>query len=305
MKHLSTLILALGLALVGYAGWLYVGETSAAPDAVQNAGSNAVQNTAETPAPNATPAPTPTLATAPPAPYPPAFYITRDRRDLEAEASDGSDYTPVVRDVTTLRLSDGQRMRRVGLYDGGHGDALRPVIVLFHGAARDEMSMIDMWDDVADANGLLLVSLKSADIRWDFGIDERPLIAAALAQAEATIPLDRDRIFLFGHSNGSIYAQFLAHRTDGPWRAVATHAGTLSVEDMHPRNDGPPIRHYLGAYDHLFPIEEARTAALTLSEHGHRSELMVIPLHNHWFYNAGPRIARDAWAWFDAMAPAQ
>ncbi|MEJ6390399.1 alpha/beta hydrolase [Gymnodinialimonas ulvae] len=301
MKNLSTLILVLGLALVGYAGWLYVGETSAAPDAAQAAAVNAAQNTAETPAPDSAP----TLATAPPAPYPPALYITRERRDLEAEASDGSDYTPEVRDVTTLRIRNGLRLRRVGLYDGGQGEVARPVIILFHGAARDELSMIDMWDDVADANGLLLVSLKSADTRWDLGTDERPLIAAALTQAEATIPIDRDRMFLFGHSNGSIYAQFLAHRADGPWRAVATHAGTLPAEGMRLRDDGPPIRHYLGAYDHIFPMEEARAAALTLSEHGHRSELMVIPLHNHWFYNAGPRIARDAWAWFEVMAPAQ
>lgn len=297
MKHLSTLVLVLGLALVGYAGWLYVGETSAAPDAAQNAAVNAVQTTAETPAP--------TLATAPPAPYPPAFYITRDRRDLRGAPFDGTDYTPTVRDVTTLRIRDGLRMRRVGLYDGGQGDVARPVIILFHGAGRDELSMIDMWDDVADAHGLLLVSLKSAGARWDFEADERPLIAAALAQAEAMIPVDRDRMFLFGHSNGSIYAQFMANRANGPWRAVATHAGTFPADGLRPRDNGPPVRHYLGSSDRIFPTHDARVAAETFAEMGHRSEFLVIPEHSHWFYNAGPAIAADAWAWFEVTAPAQ
>ena len=277
MQRLASLVLVLGIALMGYAAWLYVGETHAAPDIA--------------------------LATSAPTPHPPAAYITRDRADLRPAPFDGTDYTPTVRNVTTHRIRDGLTMRRFSLYDGGQGTDPRPVVVLFHGASRDELSMIDMWDDVADANGLLLVSLKSPGGTWDTEADERPLIAAALAQAETSIPVDRDRIFLFGHSAGAIYTQFLANRGPGPWRAAAAHAGTLHPAWMRPNADAPPIRHYIGSSDGIFPTHDARVSAETLAEMGHRSDFMVIPQHSHWFYIGGPAIARDAWAWFDTMAP--
>jgi predicted esterase len=298
MKNLSTLILILGLGLVGYAGWLYVGETTAAPTATPTADVAIPAPGLATAAPprSIDPVDRPALATQPPAPYPPALFIARERRDIRPAAINETGFEPTTRDVTTFE----EGVRRVGLYDGGQGDTPRPVIVLFHGAARDELSMIDMWDSTADAHGLLLLSVKSLGERWDPSIDDRPLIAAALAHAENTIPIDHDRIFLFGHSNGSRHAQFLANRVDGPWRAVATHAGTLATDLMQPRvAGGPPIRHYLGTSDHLFPTDEARVAAETLADMGHRSELMVLPTHTHWFYSIGPRIATDAWLWFN------
>lgn len=235
----------------------------------------------------------------------PASYTLTERRDLRPRLPSEFDYTPQVRDVATFRIVEGLSLRRLSLYDGGSGTAPRPVVILFHGASRDELSMIDMWDDTADAHGLLLLSLKSNGATWDPNTDERAVLARALDLVAADYPIDFSRIFVFGHSAGSIYAQMLANRLPGPWLAVAGHGGTVPDTWLEPRDAAPPVRHYLGSSDGLFPPATARQSAEALSRMGHRSELIIIPSHTHWFYVGGPAIAEDAWQWFAELAAGQ
>lgn len=228
----------------------------------------------------------------------PASFSEQQRADLRPSAPSNLDYTPQTRDVSTYRMIEGLGLRRASVYDGGTGPDPRPVVILFHGASRDELSMIDMWDDTADAHGLILISLKSDGATWDPNSDDTGILARALDAAEADFPIDRNRMFLFGHSAGSIYAQLLANRANGPWLAVAGHAGTLPVHWQQPQENAPPIRHYLGSSDGIFAPFDARQSAENLAEMGHFSELILIPGHTHWFYEGGPAIAEDTWQWF-------
>ncbi len=229
----------------------------------------------------------------------PASYTALERNDLRPPLPVDVSYSPVVRDVTSYRMVEGlATVRRASIYDGGTGTEPRPVVVLLHGANRDELSMIDMWDDTADAHGLLLVSLKSDGARWDPNNDDSGLIARALDLAAEDYPIDRERVFMFGHSSGSIYAQLLANRYDGPWVAVAGHAGFVPEGWLIPQDNAPAIRHYLGSFDRLFPLADARQSGQALADMGHFTELVVIQGHTHWFYEGGPQIAEDAWLWF-------
>ncbi|WP_044007100.1 alpha/beta hydrolase [Jannaschia sp. CCS1] len=231
----------------------------------------------------------------------PAGFIETERADLRPRAPTSLNYTPQVRDVITYRMVDGLSLRRASAYDGGQGPVPRPVVVLFHGASRDELSMIDMWDETARTHGLVLISLKSGGPSWDPNTDDTDVLARALDAAEADIPIDRSRMFLFGHSAGSIYAQLLANRADGPWLAVAGHGGTLPALWVQARDAAPPMRHYLGSSDGLFAPYDARQSSEVLAAAGHHSELVLIPGHTHWFYEGGPAIAEDAWLWFAEM----
>lgn len=231
----------------------------------------------------------------------PAGYIEISRPDLRPAAPADLEYTPEVSDVTTYRMIDGLSLRRASVYDGGQGPEPRPVVILFHGASRDELSMIDMWDETARTHGLILISLKSSGASWDPNTDDTGLIARALEEAEADFPIDRSRMFMFGHSAGAIYAQLLANRANGPWLAVAGHGGTLPVHWVQPQDAAVPMRHYLGSSDGLFAPFDARQSAEGLAEAGHHAELVLIPGHTHWFYEGGPAIAEDAWHWFADM----
>lgn len=240
-------------------------------------------------------------AALPQMPRRPAAFAELERRDLRPDAPASLDYTPQVADVTTYRMVDGIGMRRVSAFDGGHGPIPRPVVILFHGASRDELSMIDMWDDTARTHGLVLISLKSDGPSWDPNTDDTDLLARALDLAEEDFPIDRSRVFLFGHSAGSVYAQLLANRGNGPWLAVAGHGGTLPAHWVQTRTAAPPLRHYLGSSDGIFPPFDARQSSQALAAAGHYSELVIIPGHTHWFYEGGPAIAEDAWLWFAEM----
>ena len=282
------------LGLIGAAGWAYMS------DHAELSLDDLVSVVVPDPAPGNVTA----LAFTPPAPYPPAQLILSERPDLRPAPPRNAEYEPTVRDVTTYQFRDGRSLRRATVYDGATGAEPRPVIVLFHGAGRDELSMIDMWDDVADAHGLLLLSLKSEGATWPFRDNESDVIAQALSLAEADVPIDRDRLFLFGHSDGAIYAQRLANGFPGSWRAVAAHAGTLPVDWVEDRIAGAPIRHYLGSIDGIFATHDARLSAEAFAANGHHYEFQLIPQHTHWFYTGGPAIAADAWQWFETMSAA-
>lgn len=175
----------------------------------------------------------------------------------------------------------------------------RPLVVLLHGSGRDGAAMIDMWQDVARREGLLLVAPDSADpAGWSRAEDGPAFLDALLAEVAALHPYDPGAVFLYGHSAGAMAALSLA--ADGPWRAVAAHGGAPRLDTLGPARRAVPLRVQIGDADPLFPLPEVRAAAAALARQGHDVELAVIPGHGHWLYDLGPRLAADAWSFFEA-----
>lgn len=181
------------------------------------------------------------------------------------------------------------------------GTEANPVIILFHGAGRDSLAMIDQWQDVAEAEGLVLIGLNAPSGGWPVDAPNGRLLNDILDEAGELYPLDRDRVFLYGHSAGSIMAQVVANRVIGPWRAVATHGGTVNPGFLHPIEDAPPVRHYLGSSDGIFDTATARLAGEQVTQTGHDHTLILIPGHTHWYYEGGPAFAAEAWDWFESL----
>ncbi|MEM8755732.1 MAG: dienelactone hydrolase family protein, partial [Pseudomonadota bacterium] len=113
--------------------------------------------------------------------------------------------------------------------------------------------------------------------------------------------IDRSRVFLFGHSNGGVYAHILTNRTSGPWRAAATHGGFAPAQFLQAPAEAKPFRMYLGTAEHIFPPDAAEAVGRAMAKAGHAVDLVIIPYHTHWFYDAGPKIADDAWGWFEGI----
>jgi poly(3-hydroxybutyrate) depolymerase len=179
------------------------------------------------------------------------------------------------------------------------GDALPPTVVLLHGSNRDGRAMLDMWEEVAAREGLLLIAPDSADPRgWTMATDGPAFLGDVLDAAHAAHPFDRSRVYLYGHSAGAIFALRLAAGGPGPWRAVAVHAGDVDPRLVRPHADAAPLRIQVGDRDALFPLDEVRASARALALAGHAVTLVVVPGHDHWLYAAGPRLAADAWAFF-------
>jgi predicted esterase len=231
---------------------------------------------------------------------PAATLTVSERPDLRPDMPTAMTYTPDVTGAESYQILDGVTPRRWWGYapDGLSGPA--PLILLFHGEGRDGLSMIDMWQGVADENGLVLVAIN--DINGDPAeIPDGGFLQDVIGAASAAYPIDRDRMFLFGHSAGAITAQLVANRVIGPWRGVAVHAGYVNPNLLQRIDDAPPIRHYLGTSDRIFDVAGARIAADYMARAGHEYDLILIPGHTHWFYEGGPAFAADAWAWFQTL----
>lgn len=233
----------------------------------------------------------------------PGRFAIVERPDLRPFMPRNPSYeSPLLAGVMTHETMVGMTPRRWQVYaPPSHAASPRPVILLFHGANRDGMSMIHMWKQVADAHDLVLIGLNAPPGGWNVTRAEGRYLQAVLDHAAAEYAIDRGRMFLFGHSAGSIMAQVVANRVHGPWRGVVGHAGTVNPGWLSPIADAPPVRHYLGTADHIFGVDEAIMAGEIAAEAGHDHTLVLIPGHTHWFYVGGPTFAADAWAWFATL----
>jgi predicted esterase len=179
--------------------------------------------------------------------------------------------------------------------------AKMPIVILLHGAGRDGLSLIEVWNETAIRYGIALVAPNSKGRTWSLNDPSPQFITDIIDEMSAKYQIDASRIFLFGHSDGAAYAQILLNRTQGPWRAAALHAGYAPLSWLRPAQFSKPIRFYFGENEDIFDLDDARSISKWFAKNGSPSEIVIIPTHNHWLYKVGPQIADDAWQWFSSL----
>ena len=199
---------------------------------------------------------------------------------------------------TLLDVSYQGRQHKFRFFDGGTGSARRPAILLLHGANRDGRSMIDTWKAVATQFGFVIVAPDSYGDSWQPVIDRPVIFDAIMKRVVQDVPIDPERVFLFGHSSGAVYAQFLANRALGGWAAVSTHGGAMEAASVLNAQRRLPVQIILGTDDDLFPLASAHKTARNLAKAGHTIEFVEIPNHTHWYYDAAPKINAAAAKFF-------
>lgn len=239
-----------------------------------------------------------------PASSPAAQFTEFSRPDLHVDTIGPYEYEPSVGIRTTAHkhrtgAQHGQRTW-YSFIPNTQAKPL-PVVILFHGAGRTGLSMIDMWQGVARKHGVILIAPNSASKRWPYSQPNAQFIEHLLDEVDEETTIDRNRVFLFGHSSGGVYAQVLVNRKTGPWRAAATHGGFATSEHLSPAAQAKPLRMYIGSLEQSFPTAPARQMGQFLAEAGHKTDLVIIPFQTHWFYDSGPKIAEDSWKWFSTL----
>lgn len=288
-------VAVISVALLGMIGVALAPAGDTPPDRAETPGETVVPPDADAPANERV------VVASVPATHSAGRFTETDRSDLRPRPAETLEYKPDATATATHRLIRGFQPRSYSVYDGGAGDAARPVVILFHEAGRTPLSMIDMWQDTADAEGLLLIAIAADETQWSPDEAEAVIVLDMIDDARGRYPVDEGRILLFGHASGAIMAQYLANSILGPWQAAAVHGGTLPLELIRPREGAVPIRHYLGGSDATFASYDARLSGQALAEAGHDFDLALIPGHTHWLYVGGPAFAADAWAWFSDM----
>ena len=182
---------------------------------------------------------------------------------------------------------------------GGKEEGDHPTIILLHGSGRSGRSMIDMWQTLAREQGLVLLAPDSFfSAGWHSVLDGPLFLNRLLEEAAWVYPVDSGNVFVFGHSGGGVFAHLLAEKTDGPWRAVAAHAGYRSPDRMFGRKGQLPALFMLGTADHAFATPPGLEAARRFAALGHETVFTSYRDHPHWYYAKAHQFNQRAWDFF-------
>ena len=147
-----------------------------------------------------------------------------------------------------------------------------PLFVGLHGGTGwgDQFATTNHVEGLAESNGFVVVhpdGVKVANGRggvWNGGtccavaaredVDDVGFLAALIDTVEAEQPIDPQRVFAFGHSNGGIMSYRLACELADRVVGIGVVAGTLALEPCEPSQPVSVI-HVHGTADQNLPID--------------------------------------------------
>lgn len=179
-----------------------------------------------------------------------------------------------------------------------------PMLMLLHGSGHDGRSLADPWRKLAAQEGLILVAPSSQNpASWNSPIDGPKALVAIANAVKEQYGADPNRIYLFGHSAGAVFALYMSVWEPQYFAAIAIHAGAIPAgveSEMRTALPGlerkTPIQIQVGTQDLFFPLRAARATRELFSAAGFTIELREIPGHDHNYYAVSDRVNREAWA---------
>jgi polyhydroxybutyrate depolymerase len=149
------------------------------------------------------------------------------------------------------------------------GAAPMPLVIALHGSdgSGTDLEALTGYDDVADregfvvayADGLLVQGYGPSSRSWNSGqccdpatsagVDDVAFIEALIDRLVDRYPVDPERVFIVGHSNGAIMAQVLGCRLADRVAGIASVAGALDDSQSCNPSRGVPFLEIHGTYD--------------------------------------------------------
>lgn len=167
-------------------------------------------------------------------------------------------------------LTSGDARRRYLLHvpPGLSGERAVPLVVVIHGFMQSPAHQRDMtrWDDVADVEGFITVYPMGTGLplRW---MAHEPSSASDETRAHVGFvrelvedlceryPVDRDRIYACGMSNGGGLTMVLAYELPEVFAAVGSVAGLYTYPLPEDEGRAVPLIAFHGELDRIVPIE--------------------------------------------------
>jgi poly(3-hydroxybutyrate) depolymerase len=208
------------------------------------------------------------------------------------------------RDAT---LQSGGRQRDIAVYVPRSAQNGAPVLVLLHGSGQPARSILRRWIATADQEGIVLLAPQSLDPdAWHLVADGPGLFRDAIESVAAAHPIDRQRVYLFGHSGGAVYALTLAMLESEYFAAAAVHAGSwrdrAAFNSLRYAKRKIPIAMFVGDIDEFFSVASVRRTEAALREAGHPVSVTVIKSHGHAYSRVARTLNPEMWRWLAATA---
>lgn len=172
-------------------------------------------------------------------------------------------------DVQTILLHDGENR----VYDlhipEVVADKAAALVIALHGAGDSGPGMKRSagLDKEADRRGFMVAYPSATGVNWAEGcncvkpdidrVDDLGFVDAVIEDIASKWPLDRDRVYVVGYSQGGMFAQHLACERSGKLAGVATVAGLMSLPVAGRCNPSgsPDVLFIHGEDDTVLPFE--------------------------------------------------
>lgn len=181
-----------------------------------------------------------------------------------------------------------------------------PLIVLLHGSTQNGKSLVDRWRDLASKEGIILAGPDSINaMAWNLGADAPNLLYDVVEAVAAAHPVDKRRLYLFGHSAGAVMGLMMAALESQYFAAVAVHAGALAPDDYGLADRvvrSVPVHIWVGTNDPLFPVAQVHATREALMARTIPTEVTEIKGHTHDYYRRANAINPEVWAFLQKHA---
>lgn len=189
------------------------------------------------------------------------------------------------------------------LYSGASAaDSAPPLLLLLHGSYGRANEMAERWVGLARANGFIVVAPVAREREaWQIRADGPLFIHALVDEVERLHPIDRRRLYLFGHSGGAVYALTLSMLESDYFAATAVHAGAWRGPNefiaVPYAKRAIPVALFVGDRDEYFTLQDVRKTHEALRTAGHPSTLTIIPGHAHNYAQVADEVNLSVWNW--------
>jgi poly(3-hydroxybutyrate) depolymerase len=203
--------------------------------------------------------------------------------------------------ITQEKITSRGKARAYALYvpTGAPADAKLPLLVLLHGSTSRGERILSIWKDEAEKQKIVLAGPDSIDqVHWASPWDGPLFLHDIVEEVASKHPIDRRRIYLFGHSAGAVFALQMAALESEYFAAAVIHAGSLYPENF--RLFGYATRKIpyfliIGTKDQFFPLSEVRATRDALKVRGFPVEYLEIPGYDHGYKARAGEINPRAW----------
>lgn len=213
---------------------------------------------------------------------------------------------------TRISIRSGHRWRDYFLFVPGSiaPDTPAPVLLLLHGSYSTPFDVLPQWTDVAQQAGVILAAPKSIAVYgWRINDDTPALMRDIVDDIATRRPIDRRRLYLFGHSGGAVHALTLGLLESQYFAAVAVHAGAFrergSFKVIPVARRKIPVWITIGDRDQFFMMKDVTSTEAALRNAGIPVVLTIIKGHDHSYTDVAPSVNRAAWAFLEPIKLSQ